>query len=57
MNPKDYLKYCSNLDDDDSLWEDYEVENTWIDKIYDFVFDIRWSIYTFFINLGKKWKY
>lgn len=60
---KDYLKHCSNLDDDeyDSLWEDYEVENTWVDRLNDFLFDIRWNIYMFLRNLGskkkKRWKF
>lgn len=38
----EYLKYCSNLDDDEynMLWENYEVRNTWIDKISEFVFNI-----------------
>lgn len=56
---KDYLKHCSNLDEDEyaSLWEDYELEEeTWVDKISDLWFDIQWSIYMFFRNLKRKKK-
>lgn len=46
---KDYLKHCSNLDENEyaSLWEDYELEDTWIDKMYDFLFDLRWKFRSF----------
>lgn len=62
---KDYLKYCSNLDEDEynSLWEDYDTESTWTDKLYDLWFNIQWEVYNYLLNfrwivkkIKKKWK-